>query len=133
LVFYNVHKPARGHGFYETPEWLYKKLDAEFNFDFDPCPTNPTFDGLSIEWGKSNFVNPPYKEIPKWVKKGIEEWRKGKTVVFLLPASTDTAWFHDFILPNAEIRFLRGRVRFTGKPAPFPSIVAILRAESGKV
>ena len=102
-----------------TPKDLYDELNNEFNFDFDPCPLSdpPLFDGLEIEWGKSNFINPPYSRKLKeaFVKKGIEESKKGRVCVFLLPVSTSTKLFHDFILPNAkDIRFLRGRVKFEG-------------------
>lgn len=100
-----------------TPKDLYDKLNSEFNFDFDPCPLNSDFDGLKLEWGKSNFINPPYsRELKeKFVKKAIEEFRKGKKCVMLLPVSTSTKLFHDHILPNAtEIRFLKGRVKFSG-------------------
>ena len=69
-----------------TPDWLYDELSKEFNFDFDPCPLNPTFDGLTIEWGNSNFVNPPYNKLKYWLKKGHEEYLKGKVVVFLIPS-----------------------------------------------
>lgn len=82
---------------WQTPKELYAELDKEFGFDFDPCPVNPSFDGLSIGWGKVNFVNPPYKGIKDWVKKGFEEWQKGKTIVFLIPARTDTQYFHIYI------------------------------------
>ena len=64
---------------WDTPKVLYQTLDAEFDFDFDPCPHNPKFDGLKVEWGKRNFVNPPYgREIVRWVDKAIEEFKKGK-------------------------------------------------------
>jgi len=118
---------------WNTPVSLYKKLDKEFLFDFDPCPQDHDFDGLSIEWGKRNFVNPPYSEWQKWVEKGYHESRKGKLVVFLLPSRTDTKVFHDYIIPFAdEIRFLRGRLRFRFQGdrtkrhnAPFPSMIVI--------
>jgi site-specific DNA-methyltransferase (adenine-specific) len=100
-----------------TPTELYNELDKEFNFDFDPCPLNSDFDGLSIEWGKSNFINPPYSRELKeaFVIKAIEESKKGKKCVMLLPVSTSTKLFHDHIQPNASaIRFLRGRVKFAG-------------------
>jgi len=100
-----------------TPKELYDKLNAEFKFDFDPCPLNSTFDGLVIEWGKSNYINPPYSRQLKeaFVIKAIEESKKGKICVMLLPVSTSTRLFHRYILPNArEIRFLEGRVRFLG-------------------
>ena len=103
---------------YATPPELYSKLDAIYNFDFDPCPYNEgdiEVDGLEIEWGSSNFVNPPYsrKLKEKFIKKGIEESKKGKICVFLIPVSTSTALFHDYILPNAtKIEFVRGRIKF---------------------
>jgi len=101
---------------WKTPQYLYDELNKEFNFDFDPCPLNANFDGLSISWGKSNFVNPPYNRIdkPKFIEKAYREWRKGKTVVMLIPASVSTKHFHELILPYAEIRFLRGRIAFEG-------------------
>jgi len=105
-----------------TPKYFYDKLDAEFNFDFDPCPLNdgeitPDKDGLLIEWGKKNFINPPYSRKLKeaFVKKAINESKKGKLCVMLLPVSTSTILFHEYILPNAkEIRFIKGRIKFTG-------------------
>lgn len=114
---------------WETPDSLYQELDKEFHFDFDPCPKNPNFDGLSIEWGGVNFVNPPYRTSKEWIKKGFEEWKKGKIVVFLIPARTDTKAFHEYIYPNAEIRFIKGRIKFKGatNSAPFPSMIAIFK------
>ena len=100
-----------------TPKELYDKLNAEFNFDYDPCPLFSTFDGLRTDWGKSNFINPPYSRKLKeaFVLKAIEESKKGKLCVMLLPVSTSTKLFHQHILPNAkEIRFLEKRVKFLG-------------------
>jgi len=99
---------------WQTPQWLYEQLDAEFAFDFDPCPNYATFNGLAIEWGKSNFVNPPYDRInkPLFIEKAFEEWKKGKTCVLLIPSATGTKHFHDIILPYAEVRFVRGRIAF---------------------
>lgn len=105
-----------------TPKEFYDKLNEEFNFDFDPCPLNtgeitPENDGLLIEWGKCNFINPPYsRELKeKFVKKAIEESKKGKKCVMLLPVSTSTKLFHEHILPNQkEIRFIKGRIKFLG-------------------
>ena len=102
---------------WKTPEKLYKKLDDEFHFDFDPCPLHADFDGLQIpEWGNVNFVNPPYNRVdkPRFIQKAYEEYKKGKICVLLIPAATGTKQFHDLILPHAEIRFLRGRVAFEG-------------------
>ena len=108
---------------YATPPELYKELNKRFNFDFDPCPYNENEivnDGLKIEWGESNFVNPPYSDLKatgflksSFIKKGIEEMKKGKLSVFLIPVSTSTKLFHDYIKPNAtEIYFLKGRIKF---------------------
>ena len=105
---------------WQTPPELYNKLNEEFNFNFDPCPLNHNlelWDGLKIEWKERNFINPPYSRKLKdlFVKKAIEESKKGKLCVLLLPVSTSTKLFHDHILPNKkEIRFLKGRVKFIG-------------------
>jgi site-specific DNA-methyltransferase (adenine-specific) len=101
---------------WKTPKWLYDSLNKEFNFDFDPCPLNSEFDGLKIDWGKRNFINPPYNRIdkPKFIQKAFNEYQKGNLCVLLIPSSTSTKQFHELILPNAEIRFLKGRVAFEG-------------------
>ena len=101
---------------WETPEYIYDELNKEFNFDYDPCPLNSNFDGLKTEWGRSNFINPPYDRInkPLFIQKAFDEWKKGKTCVLLLPVSTSTIQFHKLILPNAEIRFVKGRIPFKG-------------------
>ena len=115
---------------WRTPDSLFLKLNKEFYFDCDPCPANPTFDGLNIPWGKSNFVNPPYgRELPKWIKKCYEEYKKGKTVVFLIPSRTDTRWWHDYCMKATEIRFIKGRLKFQGakNSAPFPSVIVIFK------
>ena len=123
---------------WQTPTELYNKLNSEFNFNFDPCPIeweqgDP--DGLAIEWGSSTFVNPPYSKVALWIKKSHEEWKKGKTVVMLINAVTDTKAFHDYIYGQAEIRFLKGRVSFINpeepnkkQPSPKPSMLVIYRA-----
>jgi len=103
---------------WKTPKRLYETLYNEFVFNFDPCPLNPKFDGLKIEWHEKNFVNPPYSRTlkEKFILKAIEESKKGKLCVMLLPVSTSTKIFHEHILPNAnEIRFLKGRVKFSGQ------------------
>lgn len=103
-----------------TPTQFYDKLNDEFNFDFDPCPyqhDTTKWDGLKIEWGGSNYVNPPYSQKLKteFVKKAIEQYKLGKLCVMLLPVSTSTVLFHDYILPNAtDVRFIRGRIKFRG-------------------
>lgn len=128
-------------GVWETPQWLFDDLDAEFNFNLDPCalPENakcsryftPADDGLKQDWGGySVFCNPPYgRGVYEWVRKAAKESKNpNTTVVMLLPARTDTRYFHEFIYNKArEVRFLKGRLKF-GKaeyPAPFPSMVVI--------
>lgn len=111
------NRNLNNHDNWETPKDLYNKLNKEFNFDFDPCPLYADFNGLDIEWGKRNFINPPYSKKLKdaFVKKAIDESKKGKLCVCLLPVSTSTILFHEHIKPNAnEIRFLKGRVKFIG-------------------
>lgn len=114
---------------WRTPRALYQTLDAEFNFDFDPCPSKSRFNGLLRPWRRVNFVNPPFKGIAEWIEKGYREWRKGKTVVFLIPSRTCTAWWHDYVLKATEIRFIRGRIKYEGARynAPFPSCVVIFK------
>lgn len=107
---------------WETPKEFYEELNKEFNFDFDPCPImhediTPEKDGLLKDWGLSNFVNPPYSRSlkEKFVLKAIDESKKGKVCVLLLPVSTSTKLFHEHIKPNAkEIRFVKGRIKFKG-------------------
>lgn len=101
-----------------TPKKVYDELDNEFHFDFDPCPYNTgdiINDGLKIEWGNMNFVNPPYSpELKKaFILKALEEKQKGRSSVLLIPAQTGTKLFHDIILPNAkDVRFRKGRIQF---------------------
>jgi len=126
---------------WETPDKLFQKLDQEFNFMLDVCASTlnakcPIFftkenDGLQKDWkGWRCWMNPPYgREISKWIKKAHDEARKGATVVCLVPARTDTRWFHDYILGRAEIRFIKGRLSFSDKGrAPFPSMIVIFKA-----
>ena len=120
----------------KTPTDLYEKLDKEFHFDFDPCPPNADFNGLEIDWKKSNFVNPPFNQQKLWIKKAYEEslknngkWSlKNKICVLLLPARTDTKIFHEIILPfSKEIRFIKGRLKFEqyNNSAPFGSMIVV--------
>lgn len=106
---------------WKTPQWFYDELNKEFNFDFDPCPYSegePLFDGLAIEWKQRNFINPPYSRQlkEKFVLKALEESKKGKLCVLLLPVSTSTKLFHEIILKNISepIRFVKGRLKFEG-------------------
>jgi phage N-6-adenine-methyltransferase len=118
---------------WSTPKDVFEKLDQEFNFDFDPCPLNdsPEFDGLTIDWGNSNFVNPPYSDIKNCCRKCFEEWQKGKTVIMLIPSRTDTKYWHDYIMKATEIRFIKGRLKFgnSKNSAPFPSAIIVFRGD----
>lgn len=112
-----------------TPKSVYEKLNEEFNFDFDPCPLNPNFNGLEIEWGGVNFCNPPYSKLKLWIEKAYREYKKGKTVVMLIPSRTDTRAWHDYIMKANEIRFIKGRLKFGNAKfnAPFPSCVVVFK------
>ena len=123
---------------WETPKDFFEKFNNEFHFTLDVCATqantkcknffSPEDDGLSKTWNGICWMNPPYgKEISKWVKKAYEESLSGTTIVGLLPARTDTKWFHDYVLEKAEIRFIKGRIKFVGSKnaAPFPSMIVI--------
>lgn len=123
---------------WETPQDLFDKLNAEFHFDLDVCalPENakcekyytPEDDGLSQPWNGICWCNPPYgRTIGKWVQKAYETFAGGGTVVMLLPARTDTKWFHEYIYNKAEIRFIKGRLKFgnSKNAAPFPSMIVV--------
>lgn len=112
-----------------TPKELFVKLNDEFNFTHDPCPSDPNYDGLKLPWGKRNFVNPPYKNCKKWIKKALDEADQGNLSVLLLPSRTGAKWFHKYILKkDLEIRFIQGYLVFDGysKPAPFPSVIVVV-------
>ena len=130
-----------------TPPEFFKELDKEFHFNLDPaadefnhkCDRYFTIaeNGLLQDWGgNSVFCNPPYgREIGKWVEKAYRTNKEsGDLVVMLLPARTDTKWFHDFIYHKAEIRFIKWRLKFGGSKnsAPFPSMVVIYRQKRGE-
>lgn len=106
----------------ETPDWLYAALQQRYGqFDFDPCPHEPDFDGLVVPWRCLNYVNPPYKEIPRWLDKALVERERGRASVFLIPFRPQRKYFVEKILPNAtEIRLLRRLVRFKGFEKPLP-------------
>lgn len=133
-----------------TPKDFFNKLNEEFHFTLDPCCTvenalcekfyTPEEDGLIQDWeGEIVYCNPPYgREIGKWVKKCYEESKKENTVVvMLIPARTDTKYFHEYIYYKArEIRFLKGRLKFGGEQkgsgsAPFPSMVVVFKKKRG--
>ncbi len=129
---------------WETPQDFYDGLNAEFGFTLDPCANENNHkcekyytketDGLSQSWdGERVFCNPPYgREIGYWVKKCYLHGKSGNGIaVMLVPARTDTKWFHEYIYSktNVEVRFLKGRLKFgrSKNSAPFPSMVVIFR------
>ena len=123
---------------WRTPVDIYDGLNKEFNFDFDPCPSHSSFDGLEQEWGKRNYVNPPYKTKIQnaFVKKAYEESLNGKLSVLLIPVRTSSMRWQTWILnkKNVDIRFVAKRIKFIGedgKPsksvATFCSAVIIFR------
>jgi phage N-6-adenine-methyltransferase len=123
-----------------TPQGVFDELDEEFKFTLDPCATHENAkcerhftkeeDGLNQDWGQERtFMNPPYgPEIKDWMKKAYESARNGATVVCLVPARTDTRWFHDYAV-KGEVIAIKGRLKFgeSKNSAPFPSIVVIFR------
>lgn len=129
---------------WETPQNLFDELNEEFDFNLDPSSTDENAkcenhytkedDGLSKSWsGYRVFCNPPYgREIKDWVKKAFES---NTLVVMLLPARTDTSWFHDYIYKKQEIRFIRGRLHFNNSKnsAPFPSMIVVFKKEDKKI
>lgn len=99
----------------ETPEDLYNSLNDEFHFDFDPCPFKADFDGLQIDWGKSNYVNPPYSNIQSFMKKAVEEMKKGNLTVFLIPLRMGSRYWERLVIPYAsEVRPIAGYIKFKG-------------------
>lgn len=126
---------------WSTPQDLFDQLDAEFHFELDVCATSENAkcsryytvadDGLSKPWdAETCWCNPPYGTlVSAWVAKAAQSANEGRTVVMLLPARTDTRWFHDYIYGHAEIRFIRGRLKFGGSKnaAPFPSMIVIFK------
>ena len=129
-----------------TPKYVFDELNDEFNFKLDPCATKENAktekfftiedDGLSQEWTDTTFMNPPYgREIKRWVKKAFEESLKGTVVVCLIPARTDTSYWHEYIFEKAcEVRFVKGRIKFgdSKQGAPFPSAVVIFNEHNAK-
>lgn len=135
-----------------TPQDFFDKLDNEFHFTLDAAATDmtakcsvyftPENDGLVNSWDITQgavYCNPPYgREISKWVEKAYNEAQKGIKIVLLIPARTDTTYFHNFIHGKAEIRFIKGRLKFMDEkgiisnPAPFPSMLVIYNASKNK-
>jgi len=126
---------------WETPQDFFDKYNAVHGFDLDVCalPENakckkyftPEMDGLKQEWTGVVWCNPPYgRQIKHWIKKAYESSLKGAKVVMLIPARTDTAYWHDYVM-KGEIEFIRGRLKFgeSKENAPFPSAIVIFKGE----
>jgi site-specific DNA-methyltransferase (adenine-specific) len=128
-----------------TPRGVFRQLDREFGFTLDPCATREnakcaryftkTDDGLKQDWsGEVVFMNPPYgREIDRWMKKAYQSSLQGATVVCLVPARTDTKWWHQWAM-RGEIRLLKGRLRFGNAKhsAPFPSAIVVFKSLKAK-
>lgn len=144
LVNNNVHFSSETNE-WATPQCFYDRLDAEFRFTLDPCADNNNAkcskyytqedDGLSKTWaGETVFMNPPYgRVIGDWIRKAYEEsLNEGTTVVAMIPARTDTRYWHDYVMGAQEIRLVKGRLKFGDghNSAPFPSAVIIFKGAS---
>ena len=146
----NVHFKS-GNKEWETPNALFTPLRDEFKIVLDTCATEGNtkcrawidrkINSLTSNWVElianmnaegAGWMNPPYgRGIDKWVKKAYDEAAKGATIVALLPARTDTSWFHNYIHNKHEVRFLKGRIKFVDakSSAPFPSMIVIFKAK----
>ena len=133
---------------WETPSVFFDNLNKEFNFDIDVCASSDTTkcenyfsledDAFLHDWTGVCYMNPPYgRDIQRWVKKAAYSAEQGATVVCLLPARTDTRWWHNYVPLAAELRLIKGRLRFkrngcnTNIPAPFPSVIIVFKPHEG--
>jgi hypothetical protein len=130
---------------WETPQAEFDKLHAEFGFTLDACAIaanakcdryfSPEQDGLRQEWSGVVFCNPPYSQVARWIAKAYEASKAGATVVCIVSASVDTAWWHAYIKPYAEYRFPERRWKFGGSPhnAPRPTAIVIFRPPTNEI
>lgn len=136
----NVHFSSETD-LWATPQEFFDKYNTTYHFQTDVCENSENTkcenyytietNGLEQDWQGSCWMNPPYgRTIKQWMQKAYESSLKGATVVCLVPARTDTAWWHDFAM-KGEIEFIRGRLKFGGhkNSAPFPSAVVVFRGE----
>lgn len=120
---------------WETPDSIFVPLNEEFHFTLDVCATSGNAkcsefftedeDGLEQDWHGICWMNPPFGVQSKWVKKAYEEAQRGTTIVCLLPARTNTNWWHDYCM-KGEVRFIRGRPKFKGAKHGLPQPLAIV-------
>lgn len=132
--YYGTSKNTHPHG--GTPDDLLKSIEDEFGTLYDPCPNNYIQCGLIADWASQPnvvYCNPPYTrgQIRTWVEKCHYEYEQGATIVLLIPSYTDTEYFHKYIYPHAELRFIKGRLKFKGynAKASFPSMLCIFRGD----
>lgn len=129
---------------WETPQFLFDRLHAEFGFTLDVCATDENAkckrfyttetDGLAQDWCGIAWMNPPYgREIAKWVKKAYESSQEGCVCVCLVPVRSDTRWWHEYVMRSAEIRLLSKRLSFEGSSnkAPFPVAIVVFDSSKG--
>jgi len=125
---------------WETPQDFFDKLNEEFGFTLDVCAEDDTAkcekyytkkdDAFTKKWKGVCWMNPPYgRGIGVWLEKAYETSQNESTVVCLIPSRTDTKWWHDYVMQAAEIRFVKGRLKFDGhkNSAPFPSAVVVFK------
>ena len=130
-----------------TPQELFDQLNNEFHFTLDVCATKENAkcahfftkeqDGLVQDWtGHTVYCNPPYgKGVEKWCCKCLQHSCGGGIAVMLIPARTDTKWFHEYVYEKAEVRFIRGRLKYGNAKwnAPFPSMIVIYRGDDNGI
>lgn len=128
---------------WETPQKLFEELNKEFNFTLDACASKSNHkleryytekdSALNHSWKDERvFINPPYNRNKEFIKKCFDERESARVIVLLIPARTDTKYFHEYIYHHAEIRFIKGRLKYelNGKSlnsSPFPSMLVIWR------
>lgn len=124
---------------WNTPIDFYNKLNNLYSFDLDPCSDNNNLktknfytekeNGLIQKWKGNVFCNPPYSNIKQWVKKCSEEKYNCNIIVLLIPARTDTKYFHEYIYNQCDIEFIKGRLKFgnSKNSAPFPSMLVFFK------
>lgn len=140
----SIHFRSNSHE-WSTPQELFDELNREFCFVLDVCASAANAkcerfftrkdDGLKQPWSGMCWCNPPYgRDIGNWVERAFQSATSGlASVVCLVPARTDTRWWHDFVLNATEVRFVKGRLRFGGheNSAPFPSAIVVFLASDG--
>ena len=126
---------------FETPDNLFNLLNDEFHFTLDVCANSDNKkckryfseqqNGLVQKWEGTCWMNPPFIDVGRWVKKAYGESQDGTVVVCLLPSRTNTGWWHDYVM-QGEIRFIRGRPKFKGSEhgLPLPLSIVIFRKEN---